>query len=403
MLEMVAMLSIVILSLLVVPVGYTSDLPIQVLNKSTGGSSTSTSTGVSLYIENAHNTLLNSKSGILPDRKTSYAPRIMLASDRRVRESDDRNKSILYMMWLDLPRDFLEKIRKKCYPLWYRLVLVKIGHSQDWDHFLEKMKILQVYIPFCRLKYIAIEHHHLPSKPAEQAMHYVFMAYHVNGEWYYMNGMSKMYLMSKFPGSNIYLGYTTRPGRGSYWTHEEGQGHVYLAKFDWDTRVLPTCRLGAFDTIRGILDDPTEPVEHKDIAEDMLLTKTGSTIDIRHRMSKYTYAQVFANITYHAIPSLSIRADELALQQDWHPYWKVGEWYALDYPEDWYQVGNATYSLVIHPNIEFLHDIWYRTLEQTNIYRHDLEMWQNMGLVSDADIVYNHLCGLVDVVTGMPH
>ena len=404
MLGRFAMLSIFILSLFATPVGHTSDPPVQVLNKSTGdstGSSTVTSTGVSIHITNAHSRLLNSNRGILPREAKGYVPRIIPASKRKVKGSDDDKKSILYMVQLDLPDKFMKKIKKRCYPLWYRLELTKIGHSRDWPTFLEKMQTLQVYIPFCRLKYIAIEHHHLPSKPAEQAMHYVFMAYHVNGEWYYMNGMSKMYLMSKFPGSNIYAGYTTCPGRGSYWTHEEGQGHVYLAKFDWDTRTLPTCQLGALQTIRGILDDPTEPVEHKHITEDMLTTKTGSTIGIRVRLSKYTYAQVFANMIYHAIPSLNIRAGELALQQEWDPYWKVGEWYALHYPGHWYQIGNAT--LVNHPNIEFLHGIWHRTREQTSIFMHDLISWRNMGLVSNADIIYNHLCGLVDVVTGMPY
>jgi len=386
MLGMFAMLIIFLLSF-VTPVGYTSNPPIQVLNKSTGDSSTSTSTGVSIHITNAHDRLLNSNRGILPREAKGYVPRIIPASKRKVKDSDDDKKSILYMVQCDLPDKFMKKIKKRCYPLWYRLELTKIGHSQDWDHFQQKMRNLQIHIPFCRLRYIAIEHHHLPSEAAEKAMHYVYMGYHVNGEWYYMNGMSKMYLMSKFPGSNIYMGYTTRPGRGG-WTHEEGQGHVYLAKFDWDTRVLPTCRLGALQTIRGILDDPTEPVEHKHITEDMLTTKTGSTIGIRARLSQYTYAQVFANITYHAIPSLNIRYDESALQRDWDAYWKVGEWYALHYPEHWYQIGNATYSLVIHPNIEFLHGVWHRTLESRRIFRHDLISWQNMGLVSDADIVY---------------
>ena len=189
MLGKFAMSSIFLLSF-VTPVGYTTNLPIQLLNKSTGDTtgSTSTSTGDSLYIENAHNILLNSNSGILPNRKTKdYVPRIIPASKRKEDESDDRNKSILYMMQLDLPDDFLEKIRKRCYPLWYRLILVKIGHSQDWRTFIDKMQNLQFHIPFGRLKYIAIEHHHLPSKPAEQAMHYVFMGYHVTGEWYYMN------------------------------------------------------------------------------------------------------------------------------------------------------------------------------------------------------------------------
>ena len=142
--------------------------------------------------------------------------------------------------------------------------------------------------------------------------------------------------------------------------------------------------------------------KHKDIAEDMLTTKIGSagvSRGIRKRLSDYIYAQPFASMKYHAIPSLTIRQDENALQQEWDPYWKVGEWYALDYIEHWYQIGNAT--LVVHPNIAFLRGVYRRTVEQGGILRHDLMTWRNMGLVSNADIVYNYWCGLVDN-TGMP-
>ena len=50
-----------------------------------------------------------------------------------------------------------------------------------------------------------------------------------------------------------------------------------MTKFDWDTRVLSNCLSGELETIRSIFHGgPGEPVEHKDIAEDMLLTKIGS-------------------------------------------------------------------------------------------------------------------------------
>ena len=408
MLGMFAMLSIFLLSL-VTPVGYTTNLPIQVLNKSTGdtmGSSTSTSTEVSIYIDDTYvESLLNSEKGIPHLSAKDFARPQLIPASKRVKKKDDSNKSILYMMQLDLPNAFMVKIRTRCNPLWFLLTLTKIGHSQDWPTFLQKMQTLQMYTPFCRLRYIAIEHNH-PSEVAEKAMHYVFMAYHVKGEWYNMNNINKMYLASKFPGSNIYRGYTTRPGRGSPWPSEEGLGHVYLAKFDWDTRASPTCLLGELETIRGILGGgPVEPVEHKDIAEDMLLTKIGSagvSRGLNKRLSDYTYAQPYANMTYHAFPHRTIRQQELDIQNVWDPYWKVGEWYALSYPEDWYTIGNLTYPLPTNiQGIQFEQGVYHRTREQTNILRHNLVMWYNLGLVTNFDIAINILRGLVDN-TGMP-
>ena len=359
----------------------TSDPTIYDISKTaedTTGSSSSTA--VSIYTGNAHRRmlLLNSKSGIphLEAPEDFVCPQIIPAS-KRSKEKENDNKSILYMMSLDLPVEFMGMIEIECYPLWYNLKLTKIGQSESWPAFLQKMRKLQMYNPFSRLKYIAIEHDH-PPEVAEKAMHYVFMAYHVKGEWYYMTTISKMYLISKFPGSNIYGGYTTRPGRGSVWHHEEGVGHVYLAKFDWNTQVLPNCLLGELETIRGILNNATEPAEHKDSAEDMLLTKTGSTIDIRARLSLYTYAQVFANMTYRAFPHRTIRQQELDIQNDWGPYWKVGEWYALDYPEHWDVIGNLTYPLPTNiQSIQFEHGVYRRMVEQSGIFRHDLVMWRH--------------------------
>ena len=378
--------------------------PLWLLCKSSSQSENTCSAdeGRSIHQGNAEKVVLSNK-GILPRIKPlgdAKTPTI-ISAEKRVKERSKKPTSILYLAHCDMPVQMMERIRRECHPLWFVLSLTKIGQSESWETFLDKMKSLLTHHSFCpRLKWVAIEHDH-PPRLAEQAMHYVFMAYHVRGEWYDMKDTDRDYLYSKFPQANVYEGSTDPPVRGYGWdrdNHIEGPGWVYVTKYDWHTAALGYC---AVDTINGIKNDQHEVQGHRKIAKDMLLTKIGSTHDIRKRLSKYIWAQPFASMTYHAFPNITIRAAERHLHHTWDNERVRGEWFNLIYTDDWYLIGNVTYSVDLPPDINVVMGTWHRTREQRNVYLRDLLQWTLSGLVTEADVFFNVLLGLVDV-TGLP-
>ena len=102
-------------------------------------------------------------------------------------------------------------------------------------------------------------------------------------------------------------------------------------------------------------------------------------------------------MTYLALPHQTIRQKEIDVQEnDWDNNWKVGEWFNLSYPNDWNEIENATYTGDILPRIHRMAGEWHRTLEQRRVLRREIDLWMELGLVSDVDIAFNHLLGLVD-------
>ena len=380
-------------------------LPLWMLCKPSSSQSEKTCSadeGRSIHQGNAAKEVL-SNEGILPRRIVPLGDAktpAFISATKKVKERSEEPKSILYLAQCDMPVEMMERIRRECYPLWFVLSLTKIGQSVSWETFLLKMKRLLTHHSFCpRLKWVAIEHEH-PPRLAEQAMHYVFMAYHVRGEWYDMKDTDREYLYSKFPLANIYEGSTDPPDRGYGRGYNiEGPGWVYVTKYDWHTAALGYC---ALDTINGIMDDHNEAQDHRKIAEDMLSSKIGSTIHIRRRLSIYIWAQPFASMTYHAFPNQTIRAAESHLHHTWDNEWVRGEWFNLIYTHDWYLIGNVTYHGNLPPDINLVRGTWHRTREQRHVYLHDLLQWTLSGLVTVEDVLFNILLGLVDVNTGLP-
>ena len=132
-----------------------------------------------------------------------------------------------------------------------------------------------------------------------------------------------------------------------------------------------------------------------------IVLEIGSTTRIRKRLSQFIWAQPFASMTYHAFPNITIGAAESHLHHTWSHKWVRGEWFNLIYTDDWDLIGNATYSGDLPPDIILMNGTWHRTREQRNVYLRDLLQWTLSGLVTEEDVFYNMLLGLVDV-TGLP-
>ena len=139
---------------------------------------------------------------------------------------------ILYLAELDLPPLFLEQIKLVNFPLWLDLTGTKVGQTKDTAHLDAKMVNLQTYHSFSTLKYVAIEHT-LDPYDVEQAMHFVFMIYHMSGEWYDLDIGDKANILRRLipRHTRIFRGVTTFPGQVDTNNLPECKGNVYLASY----------------------------------------------------------------------------------------------------------------------------------------------------------------------------
>ena len=136
------------------------------------------------------------------------------------------------MAELDLPPLFLEQIKLVNFPLWLDLTGTKVGQTKDTAHLDAKMVNLQTYHSFSTLKYVAIEHT-LDPYDVEQAMHFVFMIYHMSGEWYDLDIGDKANILRRLipRHTRIFRGVTTFPGQVDTNNLPECKGNVYLASY----------------------------------------------------------------------------------------------------------------------------------------------------------------------------
>eukprot|EP00571_Detonula_confervacea_P013439 CAMPEP_0172306498 /NCGR_PEP_ID=MMETSP1058-20130122/7552_1 /TAXON_ID=83371 /ORGANISM="Detonula confervacea, Strain CCMP 353" /LENGTH=287 /DNA_ID=CAMNT_0013018395 /DNA_START=93 /DNA_END=953 /DNA_ORIENTATION=- len=232
-------------------------------------------------------------------------------------------RRILYMIQLNLTPDFLLEIKNSNTNLWRLLRVTKVGKSEDWGSFLVKIQRLQTYIPFATLRYVAILHD-FNAFLAEQAMHFVFRQWHVEGEWYDLDDANRNRLQDRFSVYEKRRGTSHFP-RQIRVIRTECQGHFYVASFDWDE--------AARDVINGIINNPALDLEWRFICQQMLCSKIGSTTDLNERGSNFIWVVCFANVKYFAIQHQTICAEEQRLH-DSHFWSGAGEWYYVFYPED---------------------------------------------------------------------
>jgi len=210
---------------------------------------------------------------------------------------------ILYLIQLNLPEKFLSEIKSRNPNLWRSLNATKIGRSEDWCHFLEKLQILQTYIPFATLRYVAIRHD-LDAYKTEQAMHLVSRQWHRCGEWFDLNDENRNRILERFSACEQRRGTSHFPGQQVV-RATECRGHFYVASFDWDEK--------AVNVINGIINNPAKDLEWRFICQQMLCSKIGSTIDLAGRGSEFIWANCFANMKYFAIQHETIRFEEQRL------------------------------------------------------------------------------------------
>ena len=117
----------------------------------------------------------------------------------------------------------------------------------------------------------------------------------------------------------VVSGYSILPGCCSY-QYPEGPGKNYVVRYNWDERAL--------DVIQYIYNNALLPPGHlwKLIAQDMLSSKIGATSDFNDRISKYIWAQCFADIRFLACANPLIRQEEMRLHNTRWPFWSgIGE------------------------------------------------------------------------------
>ena len=161
--------------------------------------------------------------------------------------------SVIYMAFLQYPREFLATIKTLFYPtttnvedrnmrprpLHIRLGATKIGQSSSVRKFLKKMQKLQRYLPFAKIEYIANvipPNSNFNSKHAEQAMHFIFMIRNIRGEWFDMSLGMRDWIVRRMAalGCSSFRGTANKNfGLRLNGTDTGSAGHVYFAKVKW--------------------------------------------------------------------------------------------------------------------------------------------------------------------------
>ena len=81
---------------------------------------------------------------------------------------------VLYMARPLLPARFLDRIRNSDEEFHKLLSATKIGQSEDWSTFHEKMQNLQTHLSFAVIEYYAFKHN-LDPRIVVSAMHLLFV------------------------------------------------------------------------------------------------------------------------------------------------------------------------------------------------------------------------------------
>ena len=248
----------------------------------------------------------------------------MIASVNMKREATKTTSSkmsVLYMVKIMLSEKLLSKICQRDQALWRKLKYgTKIGCSDSWEDFLDKLQRFKTWIPFARLGYTAILHP-FGARSTELCMHLIFHEWRIRGEWFDMGDGRWGQLLSKF-GQREKRHGVVEPPRQVNVGREEGKGFVYFAKYAWNDNEK--------ESIIEVLHDPLMPIEDRICVQRMLATKIGSTSDLAKRGYKALYSQCFSNFEVVAVRHDTMASEEQILHDICvHYHSGVGEWIYL--------------------------------------------------------------------------
>ena len=292
---------------------------------------------------------------------------------------------ILYFAKLDIPEGLLRWIRIRHPSLFRRLNATKIGCSENVNSCHNKMRNLQIYIGFAKIRYTMVIHN-LHQRHSEKAIHFVARRFLIAGEWYDLDQQWTDTLITKFqPNCQVIPGnITTFPNLQLHNIDTDRVGFVYLAKYNWT---------GGDLVILTILEQILRPfpADHpwKSIITRMFSTKIGCTESLNSRFSKYIWAQCVAGIRYVAFRHPTMRAEEKRIhttRQNLHN--GNGEWFNLS-AQDQHSIEQ---EFIIRPRVT---GVYERLRTNADIHLIDVFRGLQIGLISWNDIYNNAIRGLM--------